>query len=804
MIHYNANEEPFAGLTNWSNEFPFDIQGVKYASVNHYIFCKMTNETSNSILLSTQSDIDLRRKFNDISSDLYLTYSKQIMMEGARLQFLQNKAFRQYFLERPHFYYYYIHDDVLWGINASGYGFNLIGQVYSRLTATNHSSFYQLKENVIYTIYLANVLLVHHLQKGNDVAKYIGKPMTQIVEELRPLYQDVLFLDSSIVFDNYHNDTYYQNIQYEIDYPWNLAGFVRKQYAHQLNFYLRTRFNEYMIGKYFAHVLKTRFKDVIDATQMDLYVRQQMSRLTEQKFQDLSDILFNLYNNPSTNTRVLTFLDKDAIQHLYDIETQFLTSNEIFSASRYVPFLYNNKVGKSIYIYNSTNMTNLQPYTTAVSPVMAHSFTTEGKEFEDLVLYIYVKLATRFTNLSLERAHNLLVNCEGLEDCQKVLENAIRMYKVVLMKKGMSIKFETNMFAKYLLYNSHDAGYNVVVQDPDPVFEQNIPKFLTELRKELTEPYFPISNVLVGHNLPLQDRIRYRLEDFLNVFEAYCIYTNKNKIEEEDYAYLQDHLFRNPTKPKKTRTMSPEFYNYFEAKCTAGVIDKLWAFFCTYSLLVSEQPLEQAAAQPLSSVASIVSYFVKTFYKEGEESKFLEFVMSVTTGRKGTSLLVSSMTYYNREIERQLQNFLEVNSYDTTFMVNVMGVIASVEKQISPVRQQYLSYWALQVHSPPYASNLLSRISGTALIRKAVSEIRRDKRMRTKTRKEQERMSGEEDDERNENGEIDPQEEEEEEQLEMQEMYRELGIEDDDDDDGMDQDDGDGFDGDMDNEFGED
>jgi len=165
---------------------------------------------------------------------------------------------------------------------------------------------------------------------------------------------------------------------------------------------------------------------------------------------------------------------------------------------------------------------------------------------------------------------------------------------------------------------------------------------------------------------------------------------------------------------------------------------------------------------------------------------------------------VSSMTYYNREIERQLQNFLEVNSYDTTFMVNVMGVIASVEKHISPVRQQYLSYWALQVHSPAYPSNLLSRISGTALIRKAVSEIRRDKRLRAKTRKEQERLSGEEDDERNENGEIDPQEEEEEEQLEMQEMYRELGLEDDDDDDGMDQDDGDGFDGDMDNEFGED
>lgn len=798
MIHYNANEEPFAGLTNWSSEFPFDIQGVKYASVNHYIFCKMTNETSNPILLSTQSDIDLRRKFNDISSDLYLTYSKQIMMEGARLQFLQNKAFRQYFLERPRFYYYYIHDDVVWGINASGYGFNLIGQAYSRLSNTNHSSFYELRETVIYTIYLANMLLVHHLQKGNDIATYIGKSMSHIVEELRPMYQDVLFLDSSTVFANYNKDTYYQNIQYEIDYPWNLAGFVRKQYAHQINFYLRTRFNEYMIAKYFAHVLKTRFKDVIDATQMDQYVRKQMSRLTEQKFQDLSDILFNLYNSPSTNDRVLVFLDKDAIQHLYDIEIQFLSSNEISSASRYVPFLYNIKPGKSIYIYNSTNVTNLQPYTTFISPVMAHSFTTEGKEFDDLVLYIYVKLATRLTNLSFERAHNLMVHCEELVDCQKILENAIRMYKIVLMKKGMSVKFETNILAKYLLYNSHALGYNIVVQDPDPVFEQNIPKLLTDIRKELNEPYFPISNALVGHNLLLQDRIRYRLEDFLNVFEAYCIYTNKSKIEEDDYAYLQEHLFRNPTTPKKGRTMSPEFYNYFEGKCTARVIDKLWAFFGTYSfLLVSEQPVQEHTAQPLSSVTSIVSYFVKKFYKKGEERKFLEFVMSVMTGRKGTSL-VSSTTYFNQEIERQLQNFLEVNSYDTTFIVNVMGAIAFVEKHISPVRQQYLSYWALQVHSPAYPSNLLSRISGTALIRTAVSEIRREKRMRTKMRKEQERMSGEEDDERNENEE----EEEEEEQPEMQEMYRELGLEDDD-DDGMDQDDGDAFDSDMATEYGE-
>lgn len=769
VIPYDAVENPFAALTNWSSAYPFRIQDVMYPTVNHYIFCKMTNHRHNASLLATEKDTDLRQKFNRFSDDLYLEYLKEIISEGARLQFFQDRAFRQYLLQRPLYFFYYIKSgDTLWGINEEGYGYNLLGQAYSRLLTNQYSSYYKMTESVIYSIYRANVLLTHHLQQGNDILHCQGRSVEDISEELMALYPDLTFLNSSVAYNLFKKDTSFQNIQMEIDYPWNLAGFVRKQFVQQINYHLRERFNNKMISKYFAYVLQHKFKDSIDASQMEYYVRQQMDKLETVEYQKLADRLFSMYNSPSQNERVLKFLDTASIQELYDIEVQFLNPDEIRRGQKFVPFLYHIKAGRSMYIYDESKASNLQPSNSYLSPHSPHPFSVENFKYDDLSTFIYVQLAVRLTNLSLPRAHALLADCPDTTTCQVKLETAVRTYKEILMKRGMMSKFSHSAWARFLLYNTVSYEFNMTIQDPDPVFEINAPRILLDIRKDLVQSYYPISYYLAGNNVLLQDKIKYRLADFIRTFDAYSLLRNNKMVDLQEYRFLDKYVFKNPAPSRPSRNpMHPEFFNYFEGHCSESVMKELWIFFKTYVHASVTIPSDQSSTpqQSLRSMTSIVCYFIKYFF-EAEESvdKFYDFVLTVLVGKDVA--FYSSRSFYTTEMEKDMARYLPLDDYSPEFMVDMMGVISLVEKNIPVERHRFFSYVGLPEHSPPYPSSLVAKMSAVALV--GMEEAGIEKKGKGKKK----RVVAEE-----------PLEEEtEEEEEEEEDMFEELGLGDDDDD----------------------
>jgi predicted NAD-dependent protein-ADP-ribosyltransferase YbiA (DUF1768 family) len=789
--------DPHAGLANWSTEFPFQIQGIQYPSVNHYIFSMMTNHMDNALLLSSKSDANLRKRFNELSDRIYMMYTKNIISEGVQNQFLHNSSFRSYIVQHAERFFYYIDDNMLWGINHDGYGYNLIGQTYSRLIKKDHSSFYPIVSHVVYNIYVANVLLVQHVQQGNDIEKFVGVAIQSIVDTLRPLYPNLLLIEEDVVWKNYQSHAHFQNIQYEIDYPWNLAGFVRKQYVNQLNYYLRTKFNRYMISKYFAYVLKKRYSDEIDVTQMEMYVEKQISRLSEQKFQDLSDVLFNMYNNPTQNEKVLVFLTQRDLQYLYEIEIQFLNPHEIMNASRYVPFLYKVKPAKSMYIYDVGDVTNIEPYMTSISPIANNGFEVNHLKYRTLVQYIYTKMANNLTNLPIEKTFSLFTGCYDIPAYDGAISNAIRTYKIALMRRGMTLKFGASRFPNYYLYNSIAFGNDIRIEDPDPVFQEYTTKILLDLRRKTSDAYFPVSYDLLGHHIYLQDRVRFRMEDFANTLTAFCIYHNIEKITEVEYEMLQRHLYSDPSMSTISRPIHPRFYEYFEKICTSSVIEKLWSMFLTYASLLKSKDMEMAETKMkddpphLENLCSIVSYFIKTFYRPNDNMKFYNFVIRVVLGRSNE--FIPSITYFSTDLEKSFQKYLEVDKYDAEFIVNMMGVVEIIRQHISISTHRYLSYWALPTHTPPYPSHLVSRITATAIIGKVIEEEQKEKRRRRGRRRSTNEEETEEEEEQ--------QAEEEEEDMDVAEMLQDLGLEDEEaEEEGEDEE---GYETDMETHYGE-
>lgn len=841
VIPYNDHSAPFAGLANWSCVYPFQVDGKEYPTVDHYVYARLTLHRDDAQLLSIRdNDPALRFHFNRISNDLYYRLLRTILSQGVRAQYNDRSSshVRETLQRHPSNYYYYItNDDIMWGINDQGYGFNLVGQAYSRVMHPDHSSFYHpLDASTIYDIYLSSTLLQHHLREGHDVLPYVGKSVEEISRSLTSMYPNMiksLPLTAKDVFQRYHDDPFFEFIQYEIDYPWNLAGFIRQAFADKLNYYLRQRFHRIMILAYFRHVLSQKFGNVIDLAKVEQYAHQQLSKLSDAEYQSLADRLYGIYNDPDTTSKTHAFLTSDVRQQLYDTEMQFLSNDEVVNATTYVPFLYHIKVGYTTYIYDEYHgfTEELEPFTKSLSPFLNNPLTIGGtSSYENLAGYAFITLFAEWTSASLMQASKTFQACTGMDDYQETLANGMRAFKRILIQQGMKSKFRSSRLAQYQLYNTQSYGYDVNVVDPDPTFELQTNKELMSLRTKLEEdPVYALTYTIVPRHVPqLQDRIRFRIQDFVHTFEAYRRFLGKEKLAVSDYEQLESRLYRDPVSTFRGTTTTPErsstgvvpsaFQQYFASLGDQRMIQRLWSFFLGYNDILesyitiesSDRPctaprtvLKGLGSVPVSnptSITAIVAYFVRHFYQKGEEMAFYLFTLSVLTG-KAVHSFTPSFAYYAMEMERDLRMYLPIDDYDVAFIVNVMGVVARLQKEMSVVRIQYFGYLpTLEPRelssAPPTTTTKKKKIVpfvrklrelGFPVIErmrdmtKRSSALEKKRKAQGKSRKQiiaeilQSRRSSTQTQQEAQDGE----EAEENEMMDMQELYQEMGIQDD-------------------------
>lgn len=768
------NDKQWESLSNGSCQYPFQDNSITYPSVHHYIYTHLTNNKVNPSLLAIQNnDPKLRQQFNYDSSQQFQHYMRTITHKTISLRILhpQNTSLKTFLEENASFYYYYITNDNMYlGINEDGYGFNLLGQAYSRVLSSQNTSFYTINEVSVHRICKASRLCVQALMNGMDISIFIGKHVDEIIASLSTL--NILEMDSSYVYKLYQQDPFYMCIQYEIDYPLNLAGFIRQKYATSINYYLRQRFNDVMLSKYFEYLLSTKFSDIIDNTQMDYYVTKQKNRLKADynKYVEMVDRLYEIYNDPDTTEKTSKFLTNTVRQELYDIEIQFLNEGQLELALRYIPFLYNTKLNHTMYIYDDHNQnTELQPNTSFLSPFNDSRF---------IIQEIFSHLGQALTNLSLEKCRNIFQGCGEFMDCYTdKLSTMVNAYKHLLMKKGMILKFKQNMFARYLLYNTNQFGYNLEYTDLDPIFHQHVVSELLDIRRSLdTKDMYQIVYALNGKDVHVEDRISFRLYDLQNILDAYRLYMNKSHLTLSDYKLMNQKLLRNIESKDEpvNKPMHPSFFQFFERICERSLIKHLWCFFSFYNdlaqVFVENGAITQFEQTP-KSISSIVAYFITTFYESGKEQEFYTFVLQVLLGKPWK--FVQSMSYYNRELEKEFQKLIPMDDYDPQFIINMMGVTSILLQHPNPTRVLYFSYWALPIRDEMYPSSLSKKMMLLRHVDTDSEQPRRRRKKKTMTELRNEMR------ERQQN--VDQEVEQEEEEYDLNEMYEELGLDDNDD-----------------------
>lgn len=616
----------YNALSVESKKFSFEEDHRRFSSVLQYIYYKVSR---NHELLWESDPTRLRTMFNRLTNIDYRDTTRSIIDKVVVDAVSKDKDFQRVISvlsEGKRGFYYITNQNNLWGVNEEGYGYNFLGLAYSKSISRMFSSYYALSEDTVSMIYKSVMLLTRHFQNGNDILEFVGRPAPEIYESLAGLYENVVNTPvESVLWESFlHHPNIYTHeqlkwVQLEVDYPCNLAGFIRAHYIRHFNFYLRSRFHRVMIISYFTYVMEKKFSKYTIKDDIPFHVSKLLRKMSTSEHETLANKLFYLYNDPDTTSRLDGFLDYDTRKTLYDIETHFKTFKEIEAIEAFTPFLYHAPKEQSMFIYNTQEefYDLFEPYTTQLSP-----YIISLQPRLSIMQSIFTHLISYYGGTPQDKVFETL-KIDPLETSydvfQGILDSVSMTRKRYFTRRAFRIRVEQNSVLNFSVFNTTLFKDDVIVTDPDKVIEETATKELLKIRERLTEPYYPIS-LYFSDDMYLQDRIRFRLEDFYRVLSAYKKLTSHSLLTESDLNDFESKFYQDPATFFRLNSDKPikVFEDYFSPIVDQSVRKKLWSFIGNYCREYEKTNIPEVTEENISrkqSLYPIVAHVTNTVLK---------------------------------------------------------------------------------------------------------------------------------------------------------------------------------------------
>jgi hypothetical protein len=692
----NQDNNPFRVLSVGSNDFPFIKDSVEYQNILQYIYYNLTKDRS---LLFEKDEYKLRTLFNTISNKQYLDQTKKIIENVVYENMRENKQFRDIAIRLHEYrkgFYYITNNETLWGVNESGYGYNFIGLAYSKSLNQMFSSYYILSRETISLLYKSQILLTHHFQNGHDISEFIGKACPEYFKELSQKYPHLVFLEDEMIWNMYLKKQLSNIVYMEIDYPCNMATFIRKEYIRYFNYYLRKRFHEIMIKSYFRFILHKKFK-----MDEDEEVDRMFKKMDTKYFEKIANKLFYLYNNPDTTHKASSFLDMKLRKELYEIEIQFKNQKEIEQIESSLPFLFHAPKDSSVFIYDENDefYDLFEPYTTQLSPSSKYQFTSP---YTCMTQEIYTKLISRYGNITEEQA---LHKTSSIQTYSNVLQKITDVRKSYFTKIAWRQKFKNHSLLYYSLFNTNIFGKDIVIVDSDPIIQSTSTKELISTRDTLKDDIYPIT-FHITDDIYLQDRLRFRLEDFIRSFKIYKQFKKQSlpitgedfKIFEKDIYNDGDMFFDNTN----SNTPIKVFKTYLQNICDEKTIKLLWSFLCNYKIMYQERQKEISQKDDTiennkrAMVIKFISHIMNTTSSSLQDKfVFIESLLGFTEPKyilMGENVLKKVLSSNLQVLEMSCRKYMNLEKYTEAEGKQIIYFVYYVlQQKISTTRLEFLS-----------------------------------------------------------------------------------------------------------------
>lgn len=245
----------------------------------------------------------------------------------------------------------------------------------------------------VFSIYKATEHLVKLMQNGFDIKVFLHKPVNSILAECG------ITIDPN--HRHYHIDywhkfmsktiPYYSFIEKEVLCPQNLAGFIRKRYATDLNTRIGEKIREVLFASFTYQVMEKSYPHVAPELR-PIILRREMNKFSPQEYMDITDKLYHLFFNGKFK------MDEEGTKRVMLYESFRLSNEQIEEALRFTPI--------KVLITPALNVNN-----TVLDPMAADiRVRLDDKDFDDMYQYIYYRLYQFYGGMSKNDAYRLLLN----------------------------------------------------------------------------------------------------------------------------------------------------------------------------------------------------------------------------------------------------------------------------------------------------------------------------------------------------------------------------------------------------------
>jgi len=292
----------------------------------------------------------------------------------------------------------------------------------------------------IFKIYKAAEHLVGLMRNGMDIRAFLNKPVDAILWEckvspelfgidprsLDPKQRHMIYVEYWHKFIS-KTIPYYHLIEKEIMYPQNLTGFVRKEYAMELNDRIGQKIREILFASFIYQVIETSYPHVAPELRIIIMARE-MKSFSGEEYEEITNKLYHLFFQKKFQ------LDDEGVRRVMLLESSRLTTEEIENVIGFVPC-------------KILSTPSLDIKGTILDPMTTVDIKIDDRVFHDLYQYIFYRLFIFYGSCAQNEAYKYLFQegemMKGTNpQLQTILNDMINSKKEKYVKQGILAKLQ--------------------------------------------------------------------------------------------------------------------------------------------------------------------------------------------------------------------------------------------------------------------------------------------------------------------------------------------------------------------------
>jgi predicted NAD-dependent protein-ADP-ribosyltransferase YbiA (DUF1768 family) len=452
---YDPKDKPFGNLSNnyyqilemgqepqWLERLRKKGGGVpsntteRWKSVTNFVYANLLSTPSYRRVVQGAPPANAQSEFSHLH-EMELGTRVAVSLDEALEVLLENPKMNDLLVETGNFPILYTSSSLLLGVGDDGTGKNLLGKALELMRHKLLVSYKGEREkrgeealtDKIYEGYLARRVLIHLMQNGDNLSKYMDVPVSEIAA-MFPKVIEHAPAPKDVVMELYRNRSLHPSILANCDHPGIIVAALRKEGLRELQKAQESKRRVTVFDMYAEYIIDSKFPAIGRGdNHMErkrkrlLALTQQLTKVSFREQLNMQQKVYSLWKNGKMESNYSKNLSNSigiALSSLRiptddEVEEAEALHLDYTLSEKTIDLSYRKTEGDPIFIYPDPNPgTSPNPKFVEFSPIYMHMLRINNMWYPTISHYLSAKLLASIPTIgNMTNAHKFLLASEN-------------------------------------------------------------------------------------------------------------------------------------------------------------------------------------------------------------------------------------------------------------------------------------------------------------------------------------------------------------------------------------------------------